>query len=549
MAENEKKPQRRRWRRLLLGLLLVVLAGWWTLDWWREPEIIISPETTFLTGPLDADGNVDYAAALNEMASEGVTPENNAVVLLVQAMGPEWGVTEVFGPGERKARSLPSEFYKNMGISKPPTDGDYFVDLHDFCKTKENREDVAAGTISDTVHDQLDVAIIRPWESEQYPHLAEWLKQNEKPLELIAEASRRSRCHVPLESGKLLGRTAIAIDGFWCVIEAFCVRAMLRASAGDVEGACADVIAGRRLAALVRQHPTTFANLSYVILESVTCRTQRALVHFCDLPEEWYERLAQPCSDMPPGRSLAGLLATGTRFEALQIATTLARGADAELRREMEDANVREPHDWNDVLRQINGHFDHLVTAALEAEISPRLDLLRSIKNSQRPLTLNPRRIPVVHGLLDFIGVKHHGKQPTDPLDFCIPVTVYWAQSTSDTGKIRRDFARLALYLGAYRADHGQYPAKLADLVPDYLPGLPKDLYAPGPYRYRLTSEGCLLYSVGLNGQDDNGRNAMYEMDESLPADADDIPLHMPPKLEEHLVEEPEPEEPASEKQ
>jgi hypothetical protein len=106
-------------------------------------------------------------------------------------------------------------------------------------------------------------------------------------------------------------------------------------------------------------------------------------------------------------------------------------------------------------------------------------------------------------------------------------------QIRSDEAHIHRDLARLALYLGAYRADHGQYPAKLDQLVPDYLPGLPKDLYAPDPYRYRLTPEGCLLYSVGPNGRDDNGRDALYDDDESLPVDADDITLHMPPKLEQ----------------
>ena len=53
-----------------------------------DGAITISEETTFLTEPLDADGYVDYIAALNAAASKDVTPENNAVVLLAQAFGP-----------------------------------------------------------------------------------------------------------------------------------------------------------------------------------------------------------------------------------------------------------------------------------------------------------------------------------------------------------------------------------------------------------------------------------------------------------------------------
>src|SRR5438094_5975588 len=48
----------------------------------------IGKETTYVTGPLDKDGYIDYAAALNERLGRGVTPENNACVLLWKALGP-----------------------------------------------------------------------------------------------------------------------------------------------------------------------------------------------------------------------------------------------------------------------------------------------------------------------------------------------------------------------------------------------------------------------------------------------------------------------------
>lgn len=56
----------------------------------RGLPITISKATTYITEPLRADGYPDYMAALNRKASEGVTPENNAAVPLVQAFGPAW---------------------------------------------------------------------------------------------------------------------------------------------------------------------------------------------------------------------------------------------------------------------------------------------------------------------------------------------------------------------------------------------------------------------------------------------------------------------------
>ncbi len=64
------------------------------------------------------------------------------------------------------------------------------------------------------------------------------------------------------------------------------------------------------------------------------------------------------------------------------------------------------------------------------------------------------------------------------------------------------------LAIRAYRFDRGRNPAKLADLVPDYLSALPNDPFSGGQFVYRLTPEGYLLYSVGVNGVDDGGRPA-----------------------------------------
>src|SRR3989304_2790491 len=70
-----------------------------------RPLVTISKETTYITGPLREDGYPDYVAALNELCSKGVTPQNNAVVPFCQAMG----------PGEIDQR-IRERFFKMLGV-------------------------------------------------------------------------------------------------------------------------------------------------------------------------------------------------------------------------------------------------------------------------------------------------------------------------------------------------------------------------------------------------------------------------------------------------
>jgi hypothetical protein len=84
----------------------------------------------------------------------------------------------------------------------------------------------------------------------------------------------------------------------------------------------------------------------------------------------------------------------------------------------------------------------------------------------------------------------------------------------------------LAFALAAYQREHGRYPATLDALAPKYLPQIPNDLFSGKALIYRPSEKGYLLYSVGVNGQDDGGRS--YEDD---PA-GDDLTVRMPlPKL------------------
>ncbi|MBU6399241.1 MAG: hypothetical protein KGS61_02895 [Verrucomicrobia bacterium] len=69
-----------------------------------------------------------------------------------------------------------------------------------------------------------------------------------------------------------------------------------------------------------------------------------------------------------------------------------------------------------------------------------------------------------------------------------------------------RQMVVAAIALERYRRQHGAWPATLDQLVPEFLPTVPRDCMDGRPLRYRLRPDGTfLLYSIGDNGQDDGG--------------------------------------------
>ncbi|HEV3145057.1 MAG TPA: hypothetical protein VGZ47_14295, partial [Gemmataceae bacterium] len=144
----------------------------------------VGKETTFITGPLDKDGYPDYITALNKRLSDGVTPENNANVLILQALGPHPDKSNV-----------PPEYFKWLGMQPPPEQGEYFIRLQDHFKGETGKK-------IELYFRQLERARKRPWKEKDYPELAAWLKANEKPLALVVEASKRTRYFNPLVPSK-----------------------------------------------------------------------------------------------------------------------------------------------------------------------------------------------------------------------------------------------------------------------------------------------------------------------------------------------------------
>lgn len=64
---------------------------------------------------------------------------------------------------------------------------------------------------------------------------------------------------------------------------------------------------------------------------------------------------------------------------------------------------------------------------------------------------------------------------------------------------------RATVALAAYRVDHGAWPEKLSDLLPEYLTAIPVDIYSGLHLEYAAEAGGATLYSLGRDLTDNGG--------------------------------------------
>lgn len=82
------------------------------------------------------------------------------------------------------------------------------------------------------------------------------------------------------------------------------------------------------------------------------------------------------------------------------------------------------------------------------------------------------------------------------------------ALSSADEINIERSGLLMAIACEQFRLKNGRYPEHLTDVAPEFAPVVLTDPFDGQPVRYRITHGKPLIYSVGTNGQDDNGTMA-----------------------------------------
>ena len=512
--------ERKRWPWVLGGFFALLIAYCLYAYWPYENRITISPETTFLTGPVNPDGTVNYVAALDRRLREGVTDENNAAPLLIRAAGPKI----------LREETLPLSLRK-LHMKPPPADGAYLIRWGTFVREHATREGMNEEQQTQAEQQQAP-GLKAPWSEADRPVLAAWVRANREPLERVTQAATRPRFYIPVpcptRPASMWERPMPSLNLFFEAAAALTARAMRKLGTGDTEGARGDLLTCHRLARLIAQDPTLVGQLVAYAIEGAACGGDFALAESGKLSRQQVMAYLAELHALEPLPPILGVFEEYERYQALDVVMVLYRGESIDtMAGPPGPRTARIDIHWDTMLRIVNDWQNRRVEAY-------------GASRDRREEALHKYSVEV-NGLCDRfddswkrrIAFLSYGGRPfrdaytrnmTDlvlTLAVSTPGRAVWLY---DEALVKLDLARAAMALAAWKADHGAYPIKLDELAPGYLPEIPQDIFSLEPLIYRRTGKGYLLYSVGCNMLDDGGRgkdDAEYE-EEDPP---DDLPV------------------------
>jgi hypothetical protein len=497
--------RRRRFWVTALGILASVAAALIYAAWPGRSTFTISEETTYVSGPLDKYGYVDYVTALNERLRQGITPENNANVLIWQALGPR----------PEGGKPMPPEYFQWLGIEPPPEEGDYLVGWSNYLKehVKSN-----GSSERDPYGDRLARAGKWPWTAKDEPELVDWLHRSEKPLALAMEATRRPEYYNPLVpkrtedwSPGLLASLVPSVQRCREVGAALSCRAMLRVSEGKVDEAWQDVLACHRLGRQVASGGTLIEFLAGMAIDQIASKADLAFLDHAKLESKQVLSCLEDLRKLPLMPAVADKVDLGERFTLLDTMMLAARhglqfvGDGAPPKGNQFQARLfTRSIDWDPAFRNAKGWYDRLAAGLRLTDRNDRGEEMAAITQDLKTL----KQQVANKGILEkaFMGPKDRGELIGNILIGLLLPALEKVQSAADRWEQGQRNLHLAFALAAYHRDHGRYPAELDELAPNYLGKVPDDLFSGNPLIYRLEEGGYLLYSVGPNGTDEGGR-------------------------------------------
>ena len=457
-----------------------------------------------MSEPLNSDGTVNYLAALNNEYSKGVTPENNAAVLLLRA----------FGPGELPV-GLRDQFLTQLGTPQLSDQDQYFVDFETYKKTRGVKEAVErypkmpfpGMAPAKREKTDLEKSMEKPWGEKDYPILAAWLKANQKPLSLVIAASKRPRYYIPMvppDEPPLMINCYVPFGYLGQASGALVSRAMLRLNSGDIGGARSDLLAVHRLARLLRQSSHLIQCLVAGGMESRACLGDNAVAISGRLTGDQAQDRLSELQGLPALPNIVEAIDKSERFYALDAVMFcyregyenfqhLVSGEDRQKPREISKAWI----DWNEVLRMINSRYDLLVEAHNKATLIERQRVLEHIYAERTEMmTEYAERIATS-------GEEAALLSPKTTRDMSIQLICDLVSHTEmaglqiDLARMRLETSKVAIALAAYRVEQGSYPDNLSELCPKYFKTVPEDFFTAKPLDYRRVEKGYILYSPG----------------------------------------------------
>lgn len=322
--------------------------------------------------------------------------------------------------------------------------------------------------------------------------IAQVLAQNAAALRMLHRGAALKDCRYPINLNQGMNTLLPHLAQLRFAARLLALEAAMRVDANDPDGAVDSIITSFRLARSLRNEPVLVSQMVSCALCWTSMDTLRRSVAGVQFTESQLPAISRELEEMEsPGCLTRGYVgATCTSFQL-----------------------TRDRKTYGDLLQ--NWLPDLMIVAyrAFGLVQSDRLHLLRVMRRyigvSQLPLQL---RVPESKTVLaGYSRIPH----------YCVAtfaLTPEYAQLVergyTRVVHVERDTERIALLRSArtilaierFRLAKSRTPDRLDELVPTYLDAVPADPFDAKPVRYKKYPRHYVVYSVGPDGRDDDGK-------------------------------------------
>lgn len=497
----------------------------------KQTVIEISKETTRITSPLDKDGYVDYLAAVNQMQSKGVTPRNNYEVVVRQVL-----------PPDEIAESMREKYFAAIGLPAPKADAQFYRDFITHFRGRSTDQ-----KLIDSLFDEHDAIMSKPWTAQDHPRAAQWVKEYGKELDKLVEGSKRPKNYTPYLAGeddendpspRMIAVLLPSAQQQREIARGLSIRAMGRIGAGDLDGAWSDLQAMRRVGRHIANGFTLIESLVGIAIHSIAFQGEAEVLNSPRLTKAQAEKFFADLKAVPPLPAIAGRIDIGERFMGLDAVTMLAKNSDKHglfkmirMLNDLSDAAdaqgkeidtqyvvfqdekpkanppKRVTVDWNVTMRFMNKWYDRLVKACNETDFDKRKKLFEEFDADVKKLAANARNPQnLLAGIVAGKPGKTLGQGMGNILVALLMPAIHAARTAESQATARLDLMRIAFAAKLHRLETGSFPKSPGVLAPKHFKSLAQDAQSGRPFHYELDKGVVTIYGVGRNGIDDGGR-------------------------------------------
>lgn len=500
----------------------------------QQPElkVKIGRDTTYIDGPITKDGYVDYIAHLNKVLSKDVTAENNAAVLLLKA-----------SPGEITSEKYMKRYCKALGIAPLPLKGDYYQDAFKYAWSEEERKrkrkltDVEKNEIMESIREEYDKVMEGPWKRAEHPLFAKWLDDNEKYLDLIRKASLRKHYYHPMLGGDGEGDPGSVIAILLPQVQssreygrALTIRAMMYLGEGKIEKCTEDLLTMRRLGNHIATGSTIVEQLVGIAIIGMTQSVEQKMAFSGRLSAD---ELLDYRSKMNKTRAKTNMVKSFgqcERFMYLDAVQQVMRGGATGLNeivgmagsgfdggtapktqmRKLVDQVISNSTDWMITMQEGNRIYDKYENILKSDDWVVQDKGLEQMDKEIQEIT---KSVGGTAGMVKAMlgGPEYRGKMMGKVFVSLLLPALNAATTAERRAQVMDDLTYIVLSAAAHKAEMGDFPESIKNFRGRAGDNLPIDRYAEDDYHYQRKGEGFIVYSIGPNRKDDQGRGVYNE--------------------------------------